>query len=48
MDRFVSSPEAVGLLLLHGCGNVLERRLAPGEKVLVEPAAFCIRTRPSR
>jgi hypothetical protein len=33
----VSSPAAVGLLLLHGYGNVLARRLAPGDKVLVEP-----------
>ena len=39
MDRFVSGP-AAGLLLLHGCGNVLERRLAAGEKLLVKPGGF--------
>jgi len=39
MDRFVSG-QAAGLLLLHGGGNVLQRRLADGEKVLVEPGGF--------
>ena len=29
-----------GLLVLHGYGNVFERRLAPGEHVMVEPGAF--------
>jgi uncharacterized protein (AIM24 family) len=39
MDQFEvrGSP---GLLVLHGYGNVFERRLAPGESVLVEPGAF--------
>jgi uncharacterized protein (AIM24 family) len=27
-------------LLLHGNGNVLERTLRPGEKILVEPGGF--------
>jgi uncharacterized protein (AIM24 family) len=39
MERFVTSGEP-GLLMLHGSGNVFERRLAPGESVLVEPGAF--------
>ena len=39
MDRFVSGA-APGLVLLHGGGNVLQRRLADGEKVLVEPGGF--------
>ena len=29
-----------GLLLLHGCGNVFDRHLAPGEKIQVEPGGF--------
>src|ERR1700690_3192799 len=29
-----------GMLLLHGNGNVLERTLGPGEKILVEPGGF--------
>ena len=29
-----------GLLLLHGNGNVFERLLAPGEKIMVEPGGF--------
>ncbi|MDQ2732002.1 MAG: AIM24 family protein, partial [Armatimonadota bacterium] len=29
-----------GLLVLHGYGNVFERRLAAGESILVEPGAF--------
>jgi uncharacterized protein (AIM24 family) len=29
-----------GLLILHGYGDVMERTLAPGEKVLVEPGGF--------
>jgi uncharacterized protein (AIM24 family) len=39
MDRFVTG-QAPGLLLLHGNGNVLERTLRPGEKILVEPGGF--------
>lgn len=39
MDRFVTAG-APGLLLLHGYGNVFERTLAPGEKILVEPGGF--------
>ena len=40
MDRFVTRGQPVGLLVLHGYGNVFERRLAPGESVLLEPGAF--------
>ncbi|MBV9593833.1 MAG: AIM24 family protein [Actinobacteria bacterium] len=39
MDRFVTAG-APGLLMLHGNGNVLERYLQPGEKILVEPGGF--------
>jgi uncharacterized protein (AIM24 family) len=39
MDRFVTS-EQPGILLLHGYGNVFERTLGPGEKILVEPGGF--------
>ncbi len=39
MDRFVTQG-GPGLLLLHGNGNVFERLLAPGEKMLLEPGAF--------
>jgi uncharacterized protein (AIM24 family) len=39
MDRFVTSNEA-GILLLHGYGNVFERTLGDGEKILVEPGGF--------
>jgi uncharacterized protein (AIM24 family) len=39
MDRFVAT-DAPGLLVLHGYGNVFERRLAAGESILVEPGAF--------
>ena len=39
MDRFVTAGHP-GLLLLHGYGNVFERTLRPGEKILVEPGAF--------
>jgi uncharacterized protein (AIM24 family) len=39
MDRFVTSDQP-GLLILHGYGNVFERRLAPGESIMVEPGAF--------
>lgn len=39
MDRFVTTT-APGLLILHGYGDVFERRLGPGESILVEPGAF--------
>ncbi len=39
LDRFVTAG-APGLLMLHGYGNVMERMLGPGEKILVEPGAF--------
>src|SRR5690349_8238289 len=39
MDRFITVGEP-GLLILHGYGNVFERRLAPGESIMVEPGAF--------
>lgn len=39
LDRFVTAG-APGLLMLHGYGNVFERYLQPGEKILVEPGGF--------
>lgn len=39
MDRFVTQG-APGLLILHGYGNVFERYLGAGEKILLEPGAF--------
>ncbi|WP_432824682.1 AIM24 family protein [Dactylosporangium sp. CA-092794] len=39
LDRFVTTA-APGLLVLHGYGNVFERWLRPGEKILVEPGGF--------
>src|SRR5580693_4368767 len=39
MDRFVTT-SVPGLLILHGYGNVFERRLAAGESIMVEPGAF--------
>jgi hypothetical protein len=39
MDRFVTHAEP-GLLLLHGYGNVFQKTLQPGEKILVEPGGF--------
>jgi uncharacterized protein (AIM24 family) len=39
MDRFVTEG-APGLLVLHGNGNVFERVLQAGEKILVEPGGF--------
>ena len=39
MDRFVTSG-GPGLLLLHGNGNVFERNLGPGEKIMLEPGGF--------
>jgi uncharacterized protein (AIM24 family) len=39
MDRYVAQ-DAPGLLLLHGYGNVMDRTLAAGESVEVEPGGF--------
>jgi uncharacterized protein (AIM24 family) len=39
MDRFITTQQP-GLLILHGNGNVLQRTLGAGEKILVEPGAF--------
>ncbi len=39
IDRFITTG-APGMLLLHGNGNVMQRTLAPGEKILVEPGGF--------
>src|ERR1700759_1437883 len=39
VDRFVTA-NYPGMLLLHGNGDVLERTLRPGEKILVEPGGF--------
>ncbi|MGH9169970.1 MAG: AIM24 family protein [Acidimicrobiales bacterium] len=39
MDRFVTSGEP-GLLLLHGYGNVFQKTLGQGEKILIEPGGF--------
>jgi uncharacterized protein (AIM24 family) len=39
MDRFITT-STPGLLILHGYGNVFERRLAAGESIMVEPGAF--------
>ena len=39
MDRFITTATP-GLLILHGYGNVFERRLQAGESILVEPGAF--------
>jgi uncharacterized protein (AIM24 family) len=39
MDRFVTT-STPGLLILHGYGNVFERRLGQGESIMVEPGAF--------
>jgi uncharacterized protein (AIM24 family) len=39
MDRFVTGGDQ-GLLLLHGYGNVFQKTLQAGEKILVEPGGF--------
>ena len=39
IDRFVTAGYP-GMLILHGNGDVLERMLRPGEKILVEPGGF--------
>jgi uncharacterized protein (AIM24 family) len=40
MDRFMTTSTSSGVLMLHGYGNVLERRLGAGESLLLEPGAF--------
>ena len=45
LDRFTAS-DAQGLLLLHGYGNVFQRRLGAGEKILVEPGGFLYKDAP--
>ena len=39
MDRF-QTQSAPGLLILHGAGNVFERRLAPGETIFIKPTSL--------
>jgi uncharacterized protein (AIM24 family) len=39
MDRFITQ-NYPGLLLLHGYGNVFQKTLQPGEKMLIEPGGF--------
>jgi uncharacterized protein (AIM24 family) len=39
LDRFTASGEA-GLLILHGFGNVFQKTLAAGEKIMIEPGGF--------
>ncbi len=39
MDRFITQ-NYPGLLLLHGYGNVFQKALQPGEKMLIEPGGF--------
>ncbi len=39
MDRFVTHQQP-GLVILHGYGNVFQKSLQPGEKILVEPGGF--------
>jgi uncharacterized protein (AIM24 family) len=39
MDRFITKGEP-GLLVLHGYGNVFEKRLGVGESIMLEPGAF--------
>ncbi len=39
MDRFITQQQP-GLLLLHGYGNVFQKTLQPGEKILIEPGGF--------
>lgn len=45
VDRFTAD-DAQGLLLLHGYGNVFQRRLGVGEKILVEPGGFLYKDSP--
>ncbi|HEX9518946.1 MAG TPA: AIM24 family protein [Streptosporangiaceae bacterium] len=39
MDRFITQ-NYPGLLLLHGYGNVFQKTLQAGEKILIEPGGF--------
>jgi len=39
MDRFITQ-NYPGLLMLHGYGNVFQKTLEPGEKMLIEPGGF--------
>src|SRR5258708_28392880 len=39
MDRFITQ-NYPGLLLLHGYGNVFQKTLQGGEKILIEPGGF--------
>jgi uncharacterized protein (AIM24 family) len=39
MDRFITT-STPGLLVLHGYGNVFERKLGAGESIMLEPGAF--------
>jgi uncharacterized protein (AIM24 family) len=39
MDRFITTTTP-GLLVLHGYGNVFERKLGAGESIMLEPGAF--------
>ncbi|MDR2987301.1 MAG: AIM24 family protein [Nocardiopsaceae bacterium] len=39
MDRFITQ-NYPGLLILHGYGNVFQKTLQPGEKMLIEPGGF--------
>jgi uncharacterized protein (AIM24 family) len=39
MDRFVTHQQP-GIVILHGYGNVFQKSLQPGEKILVEPGGF--------
>jgi uncharacterized protein (AIM24 family) len=41
MDRFVTQSWP-GLLLLHGYGNVFQKILQPGEKIVVGPGGFSL------
>jgi uncharacterized protein (AIM24 family) len=42
MDHF-TAPGTEGVVWLHGYGNVLEKRLAPGEQIDVEPGGWIYR-----
>jgi uncharacterized protein (AIM24 family) len=39
LDRFITQGDP-GLLILHGFGNVFQRTLGQGEKILIEPGGF--------
>jgi uncharacterized protein (AIM24 family) len=39
MDRFITAGYP-GMLILHGYGNVFERVLRPGERIMLEPGGF--------